>query len=256
MFKNSKLNIQSKFKIKNSKLMKSEKINNNKIGKNGFTLIGILMVVLIIAALGYGSSFFFRQNKNDVLIKQNVDKQLQEIQQKNDVMNTSLANAINEGGSDNKNSAKGVKPKNTNIVQILDSENKQKKIYRDMSQGFEFQFPSGYTYNQEKNSLEKNNSSILIYSPDYGRGIENLTLVNKIKKNIGKTDQYFEYNIYSWNDSFEIISKPKDFYRYVIASYGNGNDKLSISFETEYKSEKDSSLVALNEIISTFKFVN
>ena len=64
--------------------------------ENGFTLIGILIVVLIIASLTYGGSFFLNKNsKNSKSLQQSVNNQLDKIQTNVDKVNELKTNAIN-----------------------------------------------------------------------------------------------------------------------------------------------------------------
>jgi type II secretory pathway pseudopilin PulG len=100
------------------------------MNKSGFTLIGILIVVMIIAALGYGSSFFFRGNKNDVSIKQNVEKQLTEINKLNNQNNNLISDSLKD------------EPSNKKIDSNATSSDWQ--IYKNEEYRFEFQYPSKF----------------------------------------------------------------------------------------------------------------
>ena len=48
--------------------------------QGGLSLIGIILAIMIIAALIYGSSLFFQKKENPVIIKQNAEKQIDQIQ--------------------------------------------------------------------------------------------------------------------------------------------------------------------------------
>jgi type II secretory pathway pseudopilin PulG len=64
--------------------------------ENGFTLIGILIVVLIIASLAYGGSFFLNKNsQNTKSLQQSVNSQLDKIKINVDKANELKTNAIN-----------------------------------------------------------------------------------------------------------------------------------------------------------------
>ena len=69
--------------------------------KSGFALIGLLLVIVIIAALGYGSSFFWKSNskgiiQNNIDIKKKAERDIGEINKKIEKHNIEIATGTKE----------------------------------------------------------------------------------------------------------------------------------------------------------------
>lgn len=69
--------------------------------QTGFALIGLLIVIVIIAALGYGSSFFWKHNtkgtiQNNLEIKKKAEQDIGEINKKIEKYNSELATSTKE----------------------------------------------------------------------------------------------------------------------------------------------------------------
>jgi type II secretory pathway pseudopilin PulG len=225
------------------------------MNKSGFTLIGILIVVMIIAALGYGSSFFFRGNKNDVSIKQNVDKQLQEIQQKNDEHNKLNSQALND----------------------VETKINDLKTYKNDEYKFSFNYPSKLTINNLEKPEDFSRAylnigylNIGLSEPDSRGKYYNMPIYFTVRKDISTFDP--EKIMYPFSSKDMKISdvtigvdkeKAKKVFFQINGEEGGQMitayyiEKFGKLYELEYDYTSSTILIDdFENIISTFKFIN
>jgi len=128
------------------------------------------------------------------------------------------------------------------------------KTYRNEEYGFEVKYPEGWSYEKKGLPLGKstqftdiNGEHVLsINNPIREIGYENLSLVENSKIRIPNTDEYFDKTIYKSGIEGEGL---------ILVLWNLENFKLSGEISISYKGENDPNIKILDQILSTFKFI-